>query len=419
MAANGVALFRRCRRYTSKWDGAGGNADFRVVATPRPRVETCKDASVLAAAATAAATSMPGRPHVHLDFAIDGAPAGRIVVELFSDIAPLTAENFRSLCVGVGGDSCAGLPLHFRGSVCHKINPGWFIQCGDYTRGDGTGGESIYGKEFNDENFNLLHDAAGLLSMVTRGPPNTNNSQFMIHLRPNPKFDGRQVVFGRVVAGMENLSRIEACGVCSDLVVGTDPQTGKTNEHGVFQTKRVVTIRGCGQLSDAEAAGGTDLLAIGDLSGTGGGCRRKCDSADHGAPAKRQQIDVDAEVRVFHILKKHSASKSPTTLQGKPVKLSKGRAKLTVDNLRKRLITSPNCQQLFVELAREHSDDVSGLHGGDLGNVKRGSLFAKHPDRDLRAVRAIEDCAFSLAEGELAELFDSAEGVHLVLRGSA
>lgn len=168
-------------------------------------------------------------PQVFFDITIGDQPAGRIVMELRADVVPKTAENFRALCTGEKGVGASGKPLHYKGSTFHRVIPDFMCQGGDFTRGNGTGGESIYGAKFADENFTLKHTEPGLLSMANAGP-GTNGSQFFITTAETSWLDGKHVVFGHVVEGLDVLQAMEQQGSRSG------------------QTKLPIVIHDCGQL---------------------------------------------------------------------------------------------------------------------------------------------------------------------------
>nr|KJB80891.1 hypothetical protein B456_013G120200 [Gossypium raimondii] len=175
--------------------------------------------------------SKMSNPKVFFDILIGKAKAGRVVMELFADVVPKTAENFRALCTGEKGVGQCGKPLHYKGSAFHRIIPSFMCQGGDFTRGNGTGGESIYGMKFADENFKLKHTGPGCLSMANAGP-NTNGSQFFICTEKTPWLDGKHVVFGKVVDGYSVVKEMEKVG----------------SESG--RTLQPVVVEDCGQVEE-------------------------------------------------------------------------------------------------------------------------------------------------------------------------
>ena len=166
---------------------------------------------------------------VFFDINIGGSPAGRIEMQLFAN-TPKTSENFRALCTGEKGTGKSGKPLHYKGCVFHRVITNFMAQGGDFTKGNGTGGESIYGMKFEDENFKNKHTGAGILSMANAGP-GTNGSQFFICFDAFPHLDGKHVVFGQVSSGMETLQAMH----------DVSSNSGKTTVP--------VVIADCGQLS--------------------------------------------------------------------------------------------------------------------------------------------------------------------------
>ncbi|KAJ1911944.1 Peptidyl-prolyl cis-trans isomerase-like 1 [Tieghemiomyces parasiticus] len=149
---------------------------------------------------------MPDNPIVFFDIAIGGQSVGRLKMELFADVVPRTAENFRQLCTGEYKRD--GVPQGFKNCSFHRVIRDFMVQGGDFLKGNGTGSTSIYGGQFADENFTLKHTGPGLLSMANSGP-NTNGCQFFITCAKCDFLDGKHVVFGRLIDGLLTLRKIE------------------------------------------------------------------------------------------------------------------------------------------------------------------------------------------------------------------
>jgi len=297
-------------------------------------------------------------PQVFFEISIGGESKGRMVFELFADVVPETAENFRCLCTGERGRGASGKRLNFLGSVFHRIISNVGCVGGDITMGDGTGGESIYGHMFKDENFDVKHTEPGMLSMANSGP-NSNGSQFLITTATCPQLDGKHVAFGKIVSGLDVLMLLEACDA----------------EEGV-PTQRILVLD-CGEV------------------------------AQPGRSVKRLRASKDDVGHVLHILRKHCNVKKPTSWRQEQVSCTKEEAAAHLAGLRSGLTTlaSADLRSRFEELAAEHSDCKSAKKRGDLGPFERGMMQ-----------RTFEDASFALNVGELSEVISTKHGEHLILR---
>eukprot|EP01133_Synstelium_polycarpum_P000395 gene395-464_t len=209
---------------------------------------------------------MTANPRVYFDITIGGENAGRIVMELYKDKVPKTAENFRALCTGEKGMGVSGKPLSYKSSIFHRVIKSFMIQGGDFTRGDGTGGESIYGEKFEDENFIDKHTISGLLSMANAGP-GTNGSQFFITTVPTPHLDGKHVVFGKVLKGMAVVRKIEHLNVVSDkptldVVISNCGELAEGEDDGVAPKTSVDGDKWEDYPQDDNIEGGAEFLKV-------------------------------------------------------------------------------------------------------------------------------------------------------------
>lgn len=332
----------------------------------------------------------PKTVRVFFEIAVETKSIGRIEFELFSEVVPKTVENFRCLCTGEMGRSVRTKHrLSFEGSVFHRIIPGFMCQGGDFTRGDGTGGESIYGDRFNDENFDLLHKK-GCLSMANAGP-DTNGSQFFICTAATPHLDGKHVVFGQVLKGYEVVEKMEALG------------------HRSGKVAKRVSILSCGEIATESApppkvarvidvAPAARLACEGEVVGGGLGLLGLLKEADNtlaleqvkaaNLPPPEEQASPE-EVHVMHILRKHTGSRKPKNRGGQPITCSQQEAEEYLEEIANQLVglSADKLRQRFAELAKSESDCASAKKGGDYGRFHRG-----------QREQAFEDAAFALKD---------------------
>lgn len=406
--------------------------------------------------------SQPGRikekrPKVFLELEMHKKKLGRIVLELFGDVVPRTVENFRCLCTGERGISpYSGKPLHFKGSKFHRIIPGSVICGGDIVKGDGSGGDSIYNPDgdatFEDESFKMKHDRPGLISMGHRAnEPGKNCSQFFIPSKPSPKLDGKHVVFGRVIQGLDVVSKLESSGTrsgkplfetfvvdCGELDSASmalrkrkaeelDPlpkgweKKESRSKPGLFYYQHE---SGYTQFERPSSTARDPMAAKAELEE-----RRRVEQQK--ARRTEQQgagVGIDAagdekvragEVRVWHIMKKHKdfRGKPASSWRMKSITWSQKEAKDVLVKMKQKLMCidvgggREALQRKFENYARlESDDDLSAKCGGDLGPLvltKKIKLFGGHE---------IIDAARKLKQGEVSDIVSTDEGVHLVCR---
>mmetsp|Transcript_28159 Transcript_28159/g.65076 ORF Transcript_28159/g.65076 Transcript_28159/m.65076 type:complete len:441 (-) Transcript_28159:114-1436(-) len=398
------------------------------------------------------------RPKVFLEIELNKKKIGRIVIELFGDVVPKTAENFRCLCTGERGVSPhSGEKLCYRGSKFHRIIPSKLIQGGDTTKGNGMGGESIYNIDadacFPDENFKLKHDRPGLVSMAHRGgEAGKNCSQFFFITQSCPRYDGKHVVFGRVIQGLDLMSKMESMGSqsgrpsfevrisdCGELESeaskkrkrkgdsaddklpdGWTKKESRNNpglfyyhhESGYQQFERP-TIRS----SDPLAAMAESAKRRREDNKDTLNSRRAAEGETAAVEAVPARACREGEIRVWHILKKHRDffGKPASSWRQKEITWSKKEASAALEAVRAKLFNvgygggAQALQKKFENLAHQESDDdVSAKVGGDLGPLtKKRKLFG-----GLELIKA----AFELKPGEMSKVIETKEGVHLVAR---
>jgi len=333
-------------------------------------------------------TSSPNPPQI----SIGGTEAGRVLFELYTDIVPKTAENFRALCTGEKGAGTEGTPLHFKGSKFQRVIKGFMIQGGDFTAGNGTGGESIYGEKFEDENFELKHEKPFLLSMANAGPA-TNGSQFFVTTVPTPHLDGKHVVFGEVVSGKSVVRQVENIAVgandtpeqvcviedCGEVPDGTDVEEFMKKEPD--STGDAYEDYPDDQLPKGEEWKGTEIVRIAtEIKGTGNQAQKGGEVAL--ALAKYQ--------KALRYLQEY-----PTPLEGDPADMQQQLNKLKI------ALYNNSCQmQLKSQKYKDASSSadkamgIEGITNADRGKALfRKALAAKETKNEDEALTYLEEAS--------------------------
>ncbi|KAK5168162.1 peptidyl-prolyl cis-trans isomerase cpr6 [Saxophila tyrrhenica] len=330
------------------------------------------------------------RSHVWFKISIGGTEAGRVLFQLYNDVVPKTAENFRALCTGEKGPGASGKPLHYAGSTFHRVIKGFMIQGGDFTEGNGTGGESIYGEKFEDENFELKHEKPFLLSMANAGP-GTNGSQFFVTTVPTPHLDGKHVVFGEVVGGKSVVRQVENTAVGANdvpearCVIEECGEVPEGEDVGEF-VKKTPDATGDAyedypddQLGPGEEWKGTEIVRIAtEVKGMGS-------QAFKGGDAKLALGKYQKAIRYLQ--------EYPTPLEGDPADMAQqlSRLKIALYN---------NCCQMQLKLQQyrdaagsaDKAIGVEGITDGDKGKaLYRKALAAKETRNEEEALRCLEE----------------------------
>lgn len=367
------------------------------------------------------------------------------MLELFGDVVPKTVENFRCLCTGEKGVSAvSGKPLHYKGSRFHKIVPGKIVQGGDIVKGNGNGGDSIYNQDgdgtFPSENFKLKHDRPGLVSMAHKGYVEGKNcSQFFFTSKAEPKLDGKHVVFGRVIEGIDLVSKLESTGTKGGqpLFEAVISDCGELDSEAAKTRKRKFTgeepLPPGWQKKESRSQPGLFYYQHEDgFKQFERPTSRSSDPLENALKKEKRQREEatkkeaeklperavgKGEARVWHILKKHKDffGKPASSWRQKEITWNKKEASDALQAIRIKLLNvsvgggKQAMQRKFENYARlESDDDVSAKMGGDLGPVtKKKKLFGGYE---------IAKVAFELKVGDLSDVVATNEGVHLVAR---
>ncbi|KAL5496255.1 hypothetical protein EMCRGX_G012500 [Ephydatia muelleri] len=259
-------------------------------------------------------------PRCFFDIAINGVPTGRIVFELFTDVVPKTCENFRCLCTGEKGEGKTTFkPLHYKGTPIHRIVKGFIVQGGDFSSGDGTGGESIYGGMFEDESYKLKHERPFLLSMANKGP-NTNGSQFFITTCPTPHLDGIHVVFGQVVDGKQYVKEMENQKVDANHRPYADVRITNSGELVLMKKGKILKPKNVKAGSDDESEGSeSSSTSSSSSSSEGEEPKKKKEEGEEDKSRKRKKRKKKEKPRKEQ-KKKHKKEKKKKKKKAKKVK---------------------------------------------------------------------------------------------------